>query len=64
MQRFQFTPHHKAPALSYPVQPNPIMITPEIMPVAALGWSLLYLILGGGFFGAILIFVVAKLFGK
>lgn len=34
------------------------------LPVAAAGWSLLYLILGGGFFGAIVIFVVAKMLGK
>lgn len=40
------------------------MTTPEILPVAAIGWSLLYLVLGGGFVGAIVIFVVAKLFGK
>ncbi len=35
-----------------------------IMPVAAVGYSLLYLLLGGGFGGAILIFFVAKMFGK
>lgn len=40
------------------------MLTPELLPVAALGWSLLYLILGGGFVGAIVIFIVAKLLGK
>jgi hypothetical protein len=34
------------------------------LPVAALGYSLLYLLLGGGLFGAILIFVVAKMLGK
>lgn len=34
------------------------------MPVAAIGYSLLYLLLGGGFGGAVLIFVIAKLLGK
>ena len=31
---------------------------------AAVGWSLLYLLAGGGLGGAILIFIVAKLLGK
>ena len=33
-------------------------------PMAAAGWSLLYLILGGGLGGANLIFVLANMFGK
>jgi hypothetical protein len=33
-------------------------------PVAAVGYSLIYLILGGGIFGAIVIFIVAKIFRK
>ena len=32
--------------------------------VAAAGYSLLYLLFGGGLGGAILIFIVAKMFGK
>jgi hypothetical protein len=32
-----------------------------ILPVAAIGFVLLYLLLGGGFGGAILIFIVAKI---
>jgi hypothetical protein len=32
--------------------------------VAAAGYSLVYLLGGGGVFGAIVIFVVAKMFGK
>jgi hypothetical protein len=40
------------------------MITAVILPLAAAGWSLLYLLFGGGIFGAIVIFVVAKMFGK
>ena len=33
-------------------------------PVAAIGYSLIYLLLGGGFFGAVVIFIVAKIFRK
>jgi hypothetical protein len=35
-----------------------------LLPVAAAGWSLLYLIFGGGLLGAVVIFIVAKLLGK
>jgi hypothetical protein len=31
---------------------------------AAAGWALLYLLLGGGLGGAVLIFLVAKMLGK
>ena len=31
---------------------------------AAIGYSLVYLLAGGGFFGAFVIFVVAKMFGR
>ena len=31
---------------------------------AAIGYSLIYLLLGGGLGGAFLIFIVAKMFGK
>jgi hypothetical protein len=34
------------------------------LPVAAVGYSLLYLLFGGGILGAVVIFVIAKLFGK
>ena len=34
------------------------------VPVAAAGWSLLYLLFGGGLVGAIVIFIVAKMLGK
>jgi hypothetical protein len=34
------------------------------MPLAAVGYSILYLLLGGGFGGAILIFIAAKLLGQ
>ena len=33
-------------------------------PVAALGYSLIYLLCGGGLFGAIVIFFGAKMLGK
>ena len=32
--------------------------------IAAVGYSILYLLLGGGFGGAVLIFIIAKMFGK
>jgi hypothetical protein len=32
--------------------------------LAAIGYSLLYLLFGGGIGGAILIFIIAKMFGK
>jgi hypothetical protein len=38
------------------------LATPALM--AAAGYSLLYLLLGGGLGGAILIFIVAKMLGK
>ena len=40
------------------------METLMILPLAAIGYSLLYLLLGGGFFGAVVIFIVAKMLGK
>jgi hypothetical protein len=40
-----------------------LMIT-QMVEVAAAGYSLLYLLLGGGFGGAILIFIVAKMLGR
>jgi hypothetical protein len=33
-------------------------------PLAAIGYSLIYLLFGGGLGGAILIFIIAKMFGK
>jgi hypothetical protein len=41
------------------------MITLLFAPIiAAAGYSLVYLLLGGGLGGAILIFIIAKMFGK
>ena len=36
----------------------------NVLPLAAAGYSLLYLLFGGGFGGAVLIFIVAKMLGK
>ena len=33
-------------------------------PVAAVGYSLLYMLFGGGLLGAIVIFIIAKMFRK
>ncbi|MFT3867764.1 MAG: hypothetical protein QM715_04610 [Nibricoccus sp.] len=35
-----------------------------VLPIAAAGYSLLYLLFGGGLGGAILIFIIAKALGK
>jgi hypothetical protein len=35
-----------------------------LLPIAAIGYSFLYLLFGGGLFGAVVIFFIAKLFGK
>ncbi len=35
-----------------------------LAPVAAIGWSILYLVFGGGLVGAVVIFMIAKMFGK
>jgi hypothetical protein len=41
------------------------MIAIALLPMfAAVGYSLVYLLAGGGFGGAVLIFIVAKMFGK
>lgn len=34
------------------------------LPLAAAGYSLIYLLFGGGLFGAVVIFIIAKFFGK
>lgn len=36
----------------------------NVLPLAAAGYSLLYLLFGGGLGGAVLIFIVAKMLGK
>jgi hypothetical protein len=46
-------------ALGYPVA-----MTLLLLPVAAIGYSLIYLLFGGGIVGAVVIYFVAKMFGK
>lgn len=41
-----------------------LAITAAPVLVAALGYSLIYLLLGGGLGGAIVIFIIAKLLGR
>jgi hypothetical protein len=41
-----------------------LALLPLALPLAAAGWSLLYLLLGGGLGGAILIFIVLKMLGQ
>ncbi len=35
-----------------------------LMPIAAIGYSFLYMIFGGGLIGAVVIFVIAKALGR
>ena len=35
-----------------------------LLPIAAAGYSLIYLLLGGGLGGAVVIYIVAKILGK
>jgi hypothetical protein len=35
-----------------------------LLPIAAVGYSMLYLLFGGGLGGAVVIFLMAKLLGK
>jgi hypothetical protein len=41
-----------------------LLLLTSAPPVAAVGYSLLYLLFGGGLFGAVVIFIVAKIFRK
>jgi hypothetical protein len=40
-----------------------IIVTPAVL-FAAAGYSLIYLLLGGGLGGAILIFIIARMMGR
>ena len=40
------------------------MIALTVFPLAAIGYSLVYLLAGGGIFGAVVIFFIAKLLGR
>lgn len=41
-----------------------VLLADIMLPLAAIGYSLVYLLAGGGFGGAALIFVVAKMLGR
>jgi hypothetical protein len=40
------------------------ILAQTVFPLAAIGYSLVYLLAGGGFFGAFVIFVIAKMLGR
>jgi hypothetical protein len=40
------------------------ILATQVPVIAAAGYSLLYLLMGGGLGGAVLIFIVAKMLGK
>jgi len=40
------------------------ILAQTVLPLAAIGYSLIYLLMGGGFFGAVVIFIVAKMLGR
>jgi hypothetical protein len=52
-------PNHKP--LFFTIMNDVLLSLP---PLAAIGYSLIYLIFGGGLFGAGVIFIIAKMFGK
>jgi hypothetical protein len=55
----------KAGATNSKINQRKFMIALLMTPLfAAVGYSLLYLLLGGGLGGAVLIFIVAKMLGK
>ena len=43
---------------------NALHFVTSVHPVAAIGYSLIYMLFGGGLFGAIVIFIIAKIFRK
>ena len=40
------------------------ILAQSALPLAAIGYSLVYLLAGGGFFGAIVIYFIAKMIGQ
>ena len=40
------------------------ILAQSILPLAAAGYSLVYLLAGGGLFGAIVIFIIMKMIGR
>jgi hypothetical protein len=41
---------------------NQLLLT--LPPLTAVGYSMIYLLFGGGLFGAVVIFIIAKIFRK
>ena len=41
-----------------------MIVLASAVPVLAAGWSLLYMLFGGGLGGAVLIFIVLKMIGR
>ena len=41
-----------------------IVLAQTLLPLAAVSYSFVYLLAGGGVFGALVIFVIAKMLGK
>lgn len=41
-----------------------LILLSTLPPVAAIGYSMIYLLFGGGLFGAVVIFIVAKMFRR
>lgn len=41
-----------------------IAVILPFLPVAAIGWSILYVIFGGGLVGAVVVYFIAKIFGS
>ena len=63
--RLTWTPSdHSHPELNLPLNTQPILIMHLVLPIAAAGYSLVYLLFGGGFGGAVLIFIIAKMLGR
>lgn len=40
------------------------LLAQTVLPLAAVGYSLVYLLAGGGVFGAVVIFLIAKMLGR
>ena len=43
---------------------NSLLLVTALAPVAAIGYSMVYMLFGGGLFGAVVIFFVAKMFRR
>lgn len=44
--------------------PTTMNLVLDLPPIAAIGYSIVYMLFGGGLFGAGVIFVIAKMLGK